>query len=107
MKTDDSRLETARTEVLERNEKMDALTLATLRSHLIAEQSMNDFIVARGVNRKWLLDKTFWQKMQKCKLLSKEERNDPLWDVLDATNQLRNAMAHTLSIEKINKKRYS
>lgn len=104
MKADDPRLEKARKEMLERNDKMDKLTLATLRSHLIGEQSMNDYIVARGVKRKWLLKKTFWQKMQKCKLLSKEERNDPLWDVLDAANQLRNAIAHTLSIEKISDK---
>ena len=45
--------------------------------------------------------KTFSQKMRRCKLLAKEQRNDPLWDVLDAANQLRNAIAHTLSTEKI------
>jgi hypothetical protein len=104
MKTDDPRLEKARKEMLERNDKMDKLTLATLRSHLIAEQCMNDYIVAHGVKRKWLLKKTFWQKMRKCKLLSKGERADPLWGVLDAANQLRNAIAHTLSIEKITEK---
>ena len=104
MKTDDPRLEKARKEMLGRNDRMDKLTLATLRSHLLAEQSMNDYIVARGVKRKWLLKKAFWQKMQKCKLLSREERNNPLWDVLEAANQLRNAIAHTLSIEKISEK---
>jgi hypothetical protein len=80
---------------------MDKLTLATLRSHLLAEQCMNDYIIASGVKRKWLRKKTFWDKMQKCKLLTKEEGNDPLWDVLDAANQLRNTIAHTLSMDEI------
>jgi hypothetical protein len=104
MKTGDPRLENARKEMLDRNDKMDKLTLAALRSHLVAEQSMNDYIVASGVKRKWLLNKTFSKKMKKCKLLSKDERNDPLWDVLVAANQLRNAIAHTLSIGEISDK---
>jgi hypothetical protein len=85
----------------ERIEQMDKLTLATLRSHLLAEQCMNDYIIARGVERKWLSKKTFWDKMQKCKLLAKEEGTHVLWDVLDAANQLRNAIAHTLSMDEI------
>ena len=101
MKTDDPRLETAQKEMVERIDKMDKLTLATLRSHLLAEQCMNDYIVASGVKRKWLHKKSFWDKMQKCKLLAKEEGKDPLWDVLDAANQLRNTIAHTLSVDKI------
>ena len=104
MKTDDPRLEKARKEMQERSDKMDKLTLAALRSHLVAEQSMNEYIVARGVKRKWLLNQTFSKKMKKCKLLSKDENNDPLWDVLDSANQLRNAIAHTLSMEKISDK---
>jgi hypothetical protein len=101
VKIDDPRLEKARKEMAERIEKMDKLTLATLRSHLLAEQCMNDYIVASGVKRKWLHKKTFWHKMQKCKLLAKEEGKDALWDVLDAANQLRNTIAHTLSIDEI------
>jgi hypothetical protein len=62
---------------------------------------MNDYIVASGVKRKWLRKKSFSDKMQKCKLLAKEECKDVLWDVLDAANQLRNTIAHTLSIDTI------
>ena len=101
MKTDDPRLEKAQKEMLERIEKMDKLTLATLRSHLLAEQCMNDYIIASGVKRKWLRRKNFCDKMQKCKLLAKEEGKDALRDVLDAANQLRNTIAHTLSMDKI------
>jgi hypothetical protein len=104
VKTDDPRLEKAHKEMLERVDKMDKLTLATLRSHLVAEQCMNDFITASGGKRKWLRKKNFSDKMQKCKLLAKEEGKDPLWGVLEATNQLRNTIAHSLSTEKIAEK---
>ena len=62
MKTDDPELEKARKEMFERIDKMDKLTLATLRSHLLAEQCMNDYIVARGVKRKWLTNENFFAK---------------------------------------------
>jgi hypothetical protein len=101
LKTDDPRLEKAQKEMFERIEKMDKLTFATLRSHLLAEQCMNDYITASGVKRKWLRKKTFSDKIQKCKLLAKEEGKGALWDVLEAANQLRNAIAHTLSMDKI------
>ena len=100
MKTDDPQLEKARKEMFERAEKMDKLTLATLRTHLLAEQCMNDFLVARGVKNRWL-KKSFADKMRKCKVIAKGEEKDPLWDVLDAANQLRNTIAHSLSTEKI------
>ena len=101
MKTDDPRLEKARKDMRERVEKMDKLTLVTLRSHLFVEQCMNDYIVASGVKRKWFRKKTFRDKIQKCRSFAKEEGKDPLWDVLEAGNQFRNAIAHTLSTEKI------
>jgi hypothetical protein len=42
--------------------------------------------------------------MAKCKLLAKGESDAALWDVLDAANQLRNTIAHSLSVEKIAEK---
>jgi hypothetical protein len=56
------------------------------------------------VKRRWLRNKTFSDKMQKCKQLAKDEGDAELWDVLKAANQLRNTIAHTLSIEKIAEK---
>ena len=104
MKPDDERLEKRRQEMFDRVQKMDALTLSILRTHLLAEQCMVDYILASDVKRKWLRKKTFADKMQKCKLLAKDEGDDALWDVLDAANQLRNTIAHSLSIEKIAEK---
>jgi hypothetical protein len=101
MKTDDPELEKAQKEMFERAEKMDKLTLAVLRSHVVAKQCMTDYILAGGVRRKWFIKKTFWDKMEKCKLLAKEEGKDPLWGVLEAANELRNKIAHTLAADKI------
>jgi hypothetical protein len=42
--------------------------------------------------------------MAKCKLLAKDESDAALWDVLDAANQLRNTIPHSLSVEKIAEK---
>src|SRR5438552_912877 len=94
VKIDDQKLEEARQKAFKRIENLDELTLAVLRAHLGAEQCLNDFLKASGVKRKWFKDKTFWDKMQKGKLVAKgEEGKDPLWDVLDAANQLRNTIA--------------
>ena len=65
---------------------------------------MNDYLTANGVKRRWFRKKTFWDKMQKGKLVAKDEGKDLLWDVLDAANQLRNTIAHSLSIDKIEAK---
>ena len=101
MRTDDPRLEKARKEMLEHVDNMNKLSLATLRSHLLAEQCMGDYIVASGVKDKWLRKKPFKDKIAKCKVLAKEESKDPLWHVLEAANQLRNTIAHTRSTDKI------
>jgi hypothetical protein len=42
--------------------------------------------------------------MERCKKLAKGECDHELWGVLNATNQLRNTIAHTLSSEKIAEK---
>jgi hypothetical protein len=84
VKTDDEQLEKRRQEMFDRAQKMDALTLSVLRTHLLAEQCMGDYILASDVKPKWLRKKTFWDKMQKCKQLAKDEGDAELWGVLDA-----------------------
>jgi hypothetical protein len=101
VKTDDPRLEKSRNEMIERIEKMSALTLAVLRSHLLAEQCMGDYIIASGTKPKWLRKANFFDKMNRWKTLAKEEGDDGLWGVLNDANQLRNTIAHSLSSEKI------
>ncbi|WP_315795712.1 hypothetical protein [Bradyrhizobium sp. SZCCHNRI3043] len=103
MKSDDPELEKRRQEMIDRAQKMDALTLSILKTHLLAEKCMEDYILASGFKRRWL-NKRFSDKMKKCKTLAKEEAKDPLWDVLEAANDLRNTVAHTLEIEKIKDK---
>jgi hypothetical protein len=101
---DDALLEKSRKEMFERIEKMDKLTIAVLRSHLLAEQCMNDYLTAHGVKRKWILKKRFRDKVSKCKSLTRREGADALWNVLRSANQLRNTIAHTLEAGNINEK---
>ena len=42
--------------------------------------------------------------MERCKRLTKDEGDNELWGVLNAANQLRNTIAHTLSSDKIAEK---
>jgi hypothetical protein len=60
---------------------------------------MNDYILASGGEAQMAPQKSFGDKMRKCKL-AKEEAMDPLWGVLEAANQLRNSRPH-LSMDKI------
>ena len=103
MKSDDPELEKTRQEMIDRAQKMDALTLSVLRTHLLAEQCMNDYITASGLKKRWL-KKSFSQKIKKCKQLSKAESSDPLWDVLTTANNLRNAIAHSLEVDDVKEK---
>lgn len=104
MKIDDPRLEKSRKEMFERAEEMNALTIAVLRSHLLAEQSMGDYLVASGTKLKWVQKQKFWTKMERCKKLARDEGDAELWGVLDAANQLRNVIAHSLSSDKTEEK---
>jgi hypothetical protein len=65
MKSDDPRLEKTRQEMFDRVEKMNALTLAVLRSHLLAEQCMSEYIVASGKKPKWVQKQKFSTKMER------------------------------------------
>jgi hypothetical protein len=104
VKTDDPRLEKSRQEMFERVEKMNALTLAVLRSHLLAEQCMGDYLIASGKKPKWVRKQKFWTKIERCKKLAKREGDDDLWRILATANHLRNSIAHTLSSEEIAEK---
>jgi hypothetical protein len=103
VRTDDPELEKHRQEAFERVQKMDLLILSVLKTHLLTEQCMNDYMTASGLKKRWI-KKRFADKMKKCKLLAKSEGNDPLWDVLEAANCLRNKIAHTPDITAINEK---
>jgi hypothetical protein len=104
VKTDDPRLEKSRQEMFERAEKLNAVTLAVLRSHLVVEQTIGDYLMASGKKAKWVEKQKFSTKMERCKKLAKDERDSELWRILEAANQLRNTIAHTLSSDKIAEK---
>jgi hypothetical protein len=96
--------EKARQEMFKRVEALNKLTLATLKSHLFAEQCLGDFLLAGGVKREWIRDAQFFDKMEKAKKIARSKGSDPMWDVLAAANRLRNTIAHSLDMEKIEEK---
>jgi hypothetical protein len=104
MRADDPRLEKSLQEMFERRKKMTALNIEVLSTHLLAEQSMDNYLIACGKKPKWVHKQKFFQKMQQCKTFAKDEADGGLWGVLDAANQLRNTIAHTLSADKIAEK---
>jgi hypothetical protein len=103
VKSDDPDLEKMREDAIDRAQRMDALILSILKTHLLAEQTMNEYLTASGLKKRWVR-KPFSAKMKKCKNLAKGEETDPLWDVLEAANNLRNTVAHSLEITAIQEK---
>lgn len=106
MRTDDARLEKSRKEVTERVVKMNALTLAVLRSHLLVEQTMDEFLSASLFHPAHVRQSrfTFLHKAQICRAMSLNQNDDPLWEIFWNANELRNTIAHSLSADEIKKK---
>jgi hypothetical protein len=59
MKTDDPRLQKALKEYKERAKKMDALTLAVIKGHLLVEQAMDELIAASVFHPEFLRESRF------------------------------------------------
>jgi hypothetical protein len=91
MEIDDSRLEQAHKEMTERVEKYDERLVTVLKNHLGVEQSLNDLLAA--ASRRWKR-RTFAGKIDIAKKLFLPEIEPHVWTVLEAGNDLRNAIAH-------------
>jgi hypothetical protein len=104
MNIDDPEVQARIKAIRERNENMNALTLTTLRIHLEAEQVMNSYIKANGVSNRKLQKLEFSEKMEKCKQFAKGEEAEPWWDILNSANSLRNTIAHSLDMGKIDRR---
>jgi hypothetical protein len=100
MKADDPRLEKSRKEMIERVNRVNEMMVAVLKSHLVVEQFMDEFLMASGKKA----GGTFADKMQLCEILKPPEIDLPIWKVLTAGNLLRNKMAHTLDQSEIKTK---
>jgi hypothetical protein len=106
MKADDPRLEASLKAMTERVTKMDALTLAVLRGHLLLEQTMDEFLTASLFHCEHVLESrySFLHKAQLCKAMSLNQNGNPIWELVWRGNELRNKIAHTLSTAEIKKK---
>jgi hypothetical protein len=91
MEIDDPRLGQAHKEMAERVEKYDERLVTVLKNHLGCEQSLNDLLAA--ASRRWKR-RTFAGKIDIAQKLFLPEMTEPIWAVLKAGNDLRNANAH-------------
>lgn len=91
MDINDPRLEEAHKNMVERVEKYDELIVTVLKCHLSAEQALNDLL--RAASRRWKR-RTFAGKIDVAEKLFLPELDPPMWAVLKAGNDLRNAVAH-------------
>jgi hypothetical protein len=103
MKTDDPRLQKALKEYKERAKKMDALTLAVIKGHLLVEQAMDELIAASVFHPEFLRESRlqFRHKICLCQSMGLNEQNEKMWPLLMQANVLRNAIAHGKSADNI------
>jgi hypothetical protein len=90
MKANDPRLEQAHQEMTERIQKYDDRIIAVLKGHLAADQALNDLL--RVAHRRW--KRSFAGKIDVAQKLFLPGLTTEMWDVLKASNDLRNAVAH-------------
>ncbi len=104
MKFDDARLEQSRREAEDRIRNFNTLTLAVIRSHLLIEQTMDNFLEAALFHPEYVC-KTFGfdQKVKLCRSMCFNEDGDQIWKIVKAANELRNTIAHSLGGETAGK----
>jgi hypothetical protein len=104
VRIDDPRLEASQKAMFERIEKYNAIVLAVTKGHLAIEDAMDEFIEATAANPQYIVDETrfmFALKAHICLSPCAEHHIDNIWSVLWAMNALRNKVAHTQELEKI------
>jgi hypothetical protein len=97
MKADDPRLEKSRQEAIARVARVNEMMVTVLKSHIVVEQFMDEFLAVSGRKPKG----TFADKAQSCQDLKPPEIEPALWEVLKKANLLRNKIAHTLDHAEI------
>jgi hypothetical protein len=91
MDINDPRLEEAHKNMVERVERYDERIVTVLKCHLSTEQALDDLL--RAASRRWKR-RTFAGKIDLAQKLFLPELDEPMWAVLKAGNDLRNAVAH-------------
>jgi hypothetical protein len=98
MRTDDSRLEEARKQLLERIKKYDEMMLTVFKNHLGCEQFLNELLSASS--RRWK-GRMCGGKIEIAKTLDLPEIEPSIWKALEAGNKLRSQVAHSPDESKI------
>jgi hypothetical protein len=98
VKADDPRLEKAAQEMIERIKKYDERMLTVIKNHLGCEDFLSRLLSAAG--RRWK-NRQFAGKLDVAKEINPPEIEEPVWNLLNAGNKLRNAVAHGHEESKI------
>lgn len=108
MRTDDPRLEASQKAMFERIQKYDALVLAVIKGHLAIEEAMDEYIAASVSNPLYITEDDnrfmFSRKANVYLSLCSGHHIDDIWSVLWAMNSLRNKVAHTQELGRIQEK---
>jgi hypothetical protein len=83
-------------EAKNRNNRIDDLSVAVLKGHMLVEDAVEAFLQASLFNPSYMKvpDMMFRRKVEPALATSHKEDKDPLWSVVWALNQLRNQVAH-------------
>jgi hypothetical protein len=80
----------------------DELALAVLKGHLIIEGVLDNIILVMFFNAEHIANIRFGfaNKVQMARALALRQNKRPIWDLISAINELRNAIAHSLTGER-------
>jgi hypothetical protein len=101
METDDPRLVEQLKKLDDQLAAFDQRMLTVLKTHLAAEQCMNELLKAKS--KPWK-DRKFAGKLDLCEQIKHEDLPAKMWEVLRRGNKLRNAVAHADSEGAINQR---
>ena len=85
---------------------VDDLAQIVLKGHLVLEEIMSEAIETFVHHGEKIQDARlqFSQKVKICRSMSLNEQDNPMWDLLQAINTLRNQMSHSLDRGKRERK---
>jgi hypothetical protein len=86
--------------------RIDELTHMVLKGHLIVEEAVNKGLEGAFPNSQYIisLNLRFFQKVQLLRAVSGKYHEEPVWELILTLNELRNAIAHSLSSSRIKEK---
>ena len=86
--------------------EIDEVTHTVVKAHLIVEEALNRGLEVAFPNSQYItsLNLRFYQKVRLLRAVSGKYHDELVWELVLALNELRNAIAHSLSSPRIQEK---